>query len=196
MRRDLNSHLWDYEPETVTGLDATSAPSNLNSHLWDYEPETPPSVGVVVSLVESQFPFMGLWTWNQIFRTSTLQSYPYLNSHLWDYEPETGETGSTWLQVIDLNSHLWDYEPETAKLLESSLRSIVISIPIYGIMNLKLPRQVALWPSVLWSQFPFMGLWTWNSLYQNWIHAFLLSQFPFMGLWTWNGPLAEGFPQH
>jgi len=65
---DLNSHLWDYEPETWPG--AGGRPllppqwANLNSHLWDYEPET-----------------LNLW-----FKS---EKNFYLNSHLWDYEPET-----------------------------------------------------------------------------------------------------------
>jgi len=36
-----------------------------------------------------------------------------------------------------LNSHLWDYEPETRRWPMRGSKAARISIPIYGIMNLK-----------------------------------------------------------
>jgi len=38
--KNLNSHLWDYEPETILLWRPENVYMNLNSHLWDYEPET------------------------------------------------------------------------------------------------------------------------------------------------------------
>jgi len=39
--------------------------------------------------------------------------------------------------MAHLNSHLWDYEPETPLPCPGVHKSLRISIPIYGIMNLK-----------------------------------------------------------
>jgi len=67
-----------------------------------------------------------------------------------------GITG--WEGKMNLNSHLWDYEPETEGGALHPCGVPRISIPIYGIMNLKLLNQFDVIVSVAKSQFPFMGL--------------------------------------
>jgi len=47
-----------------------------------------------------------------------------------------GPFGSKIWASFYLNSHLWDYEPETLSS-EQKQGAFEISIPIYGIMNLK-----------------------------------------------------------
>jgi len=69
--------------------DVPSGRYNLNSHLWDYEPETPHGAEAHRGAHASQFPFMGLWTWNPVNIGQFEQKLSDLNSHLWDYEPET-----------------------------------------------------------------------------------------------------------
>jgi len=43
-----------------SGAPTATAPGNLNSHLWDYEPETVTEEMREYFLIKSQFPFMGL----------------------------------------------------------------------------------------------------------------------------------------
>jgi len=81
---------------------------------------------------------MGLWTWNRMKGKDRLLPLFHLNSHLWDYEPETSPWKGGRGRAENLNSHLWDYEPETPCWAGTVFRPCTISIPIYGIMNLKL----------------------------------------------------------
>ena len=122
-----------------------------------------------------QFPFIGIFRWNQstvlvAFRPLVSLSIPFY----------------------------WDFPLKHAKQVFEMLRGLLLSIPFYWDFPLKLRLRIGFTRGLKVNfQFPFIGIFRWNtrgSLIQVAIRP-ISFQFPFIGIFRWNKQLLPDSPQ-